>query len=50
MKNSCKKSKERFHTLESWATKPSLKLESLKAPSKAYVKTARMPYTKVRNF
>lgn len=44
---SCRKSKGRPHTLEPRATKPIFKHFDLKLPSKANVRTARMPYTKV---
>lgn len=43
------KSKGDSHTLESWATKPTLD-RSLEFPPKANVRTAHMPYAKVVNF
>ena len=46
----CRKSKERFHTLESWATKPTLKLKVIKLLSKAYVKTAHAVYESTKLF
>jgi hypothetical protein len=46
--NSCKKQGD-SHTLESWATKPTLN-RSLEFPPKANVRTAHMPYAKVVNF
>ncbi|CAI8877285.1 hypothetical protein EMIT036CA2_40313 [Chryseobacterium sp. IT-36CA2] len=46
-KNSCKKSKERSHTLESRVTKPNFKiLGFIKLQSKVNVRTAHMPTQK----